>query len=251
MRIISLGWGVQSFTLAAMAALGDLPKVDCAIHADTGFESQLTYQFADRWRWWLHDKGVIVHTVRENNQVVTDRIGGEIFIPAFTNTPSSNGGQLRRQCTQRWKIAPMRRFIQKKRKGQPVEQWVGISLDEFQRMRESDVKYITNRYPLIEMRMTRSDCEKWLIARGIEVPPKSACTFCPYHNTAEWRRIKSNEHDWEEAVNTDHRIRKVRPPYDLFVHPSRKPLDEIDFRTAEEKGQLSLWDNECSGICGV
>jgi hypothetical protein len=34
---ISLGWGVQSFTLAAMVALGELPPVDVAIHADVHF----------------------------------------------------------------------------------------------------------------------------------------------------------------------------------------------------------------------
>lgn len=35
LRVISLGWGVQSWSLAAMAALGEIPRVDYAIHADT------------------------------------------------------------------------------------------------------------------------------------------------------------------------------------------------------------------------
>ena len=43
---LSLGWGVQSFTLAAMAALGELPPIDLAIHADTGHEAQGTYDHA-------------------------------------------------------------------------------------------------------------------------------------------------------------------------------------------------------------
>jgi len=33
--VISLGWGVQSFGLVAMSALGVLPKVDYAVHGDT------------------------------------------------------------------------------------------------------------------------------------------------------------------------------------------------------------------------
>ena len=49
MKAISLGWGVQSFTLAAMSALGELEPVDVAIHADTTHESKLTYEFAARW----------------------------------------------------------------------------------------------------------------------------------------------------------------------------------------------------------
>jgi hypothetical protein len=251
-RIISLGWGVQSFTLAVMSALGDLPKIDAAVHADTTYESILTYQFAERWTDWLEANGVKVVTVKnEKNEIITNRVGGKIFIPAFTNTPSSNGGQLRRQCTQRWKIAPLRRWLQAHRNGAPVEQWLGISLDEFQRMRDSDVKYVANVYPLIDNKMTRANCVKYLESKGIEVPPKSACTFCPYHNTAEWRRIAKTPEDWGKAVALDEQIRTIRPPYDLFVHPSRKPLAKVDLRTAEDKGQMSLWDAECAGLCGV
>jgi len=35
LRVLSLGWGVQSWTLAAMIALKELPPIDYAIHADT------------------------------------------------------------------------------------------------------------------------------------------------------------------------------------------------------------------------
>jgi NAD(P)H dehydrogenase (quinone) len=36
-----------------------------------------------------------------------------------------------------------------------------------------------------------------------------------------------------------------------FVHRSCKPLDEIDFRSAEDAGPMSMFDDECAGICGV
>ena len=252
MKILSLGWGVQSFTLAVMAALGDIEQIDAAVNADTLHESILTYQFASRWTEWLQEHGVKIVTVHnEKNEIITDRVGGEIFIPAFTNTPSSNGGQLRRQCTQRWKIAPLRRWLQLNRNKERVQMLIGISTDEFQRMRDSDVKYIDNVYPLIDLDMSRKDCEKYLTTHGLEIPPKSACTFCPYHNQAEWKRAMKTPEDYAEAVEIDNRIRKIRPPFDLFVHPSRKPLASIDFRTLEEKGQMNLWDAECTGICGI
>lgn len=250
MKAISLGWGVQSFTLAAMSALGDLEPVDVAIHADTTHESKLTYEFATRWAPWLEERGVRVVTVSDQQQASTVA-SFKTDIPAFTVGNSETGGILRRQCTQRWKIAPMRQWLQANRNGAQVEQWLGISLDEFQRMKDSDRKYVVHRWPLIEKRMTRLDCVTWLDRHGIEVPPKSACTFCPFHSTSEWRRIKQVPEDWAEAVAVDEAIRKVRPPYDLYVHPARIPLVDIDLRSETDRGQLSLWDAECSGICGV
>jgi len=252
-KALSLGWGVQSFTIAAMCALKEIENVDYAIHADTNFENMLTYRFARAWSDWLEIRGVRVITVKNEkpNEVITNRVGGEIFIPAFTNTPSSQGGRLRRQCTQRWKIAPVRRWLQTNRNKEPVEMWIGISTDEAARMKPSGVKYITNRWPLIELGMSRKDCERWLQDRGIEVPVKSSCVFCPFHNTDEWRATKKIICNWNKVVDIDRRIRKVRPPYDLFVHPARKPIETVDMRTMEEKGQIRLWDEECTGMCGL
>lgn len=252
MKVLSLGWGVQSWTLAAMVALGEIEPVDYMIHADTTHEASWTYKHAKKWTSWLLQHGQsVITTVNPDAKKLNafDRHGG-IFIPAYTYNGKTNG-QLHRQCTGAWKIAPMRRKTQKLRNGEPVEMWLGITLDEFQRMKESDVKYITNRWPLIEMKMTRFDCVRWLESHGLEIPNRSSCTFCPYHSTREWQKIKQSPADWESAVEHDEVIRKARPPFDLFVHPARIPLVEVDLRTAEEKGQMSLWDNECYGICGI
>lgn len=254
MRVISLGWGVQSFTLAAMAALGDIEPVDYAVFADTRYESILTYRFAVKNMGWLKEHGVNFQMVRgKDNPIVISRGGGEIYIPAFTESNNASGGMLRRQCTQRWKVAPIRRFIQSQRNGQPVDMLLGISADEWQRMRDSNVKYITNSYPLIDKKMSRTDCMRWLDEHGLEIPPKSACYFCPFHTTKEWDRIKQTS-DWEKVVETDRMIRNARPSalgLRLYLHASRQPIDEVDFRSAEEKGQMTLWNNECSGVCGV
>lgn len=251
LKVLSLGWGVQSFTLAVMVALGELEPIDYALHADTTHESRLTYEFAKRWAPWLEENGVRVATVKPKHADPVDNGYGQEDPPFYSLSETGKPGQGKRQCTSQWKIYPLRRFIQSVRNKSLVEQWIGISLDEFRRMKDSDVKYITNRWPLIEKKMTRNDCKAWLKARGIEIPPRSSCTFCPFHSTEEWRRIKENASDWQEAVGVDLAIRNIRFPLRIFVHPSRKPLEEVDFRTAEEKGQLSLWDNECTGICGV
>lgn len=251
MRVLSLGWGVQSFTLAAMVALGELEPVDAAIHADTTHEASGTYTFAARWTPWLEERGIRVVTVSANRKPEPVDEWGGMMIPGYTVTPKGDG-QMSRQCTDKWKRATLRRWLQANRNGQPVEMWLGISLDEYQRMKDSDVKYITHRWPLIERKMTRHDCARWLEAHGLETPPKSACVFCPYHNSAAWHDLKTNGNgDWTKAVEVDRAIRKARPPYDLFVHPARIPLEDVDLRTPQERGQLELWDAECSGLCGV
>lgn len=248
-RVLSLGWGVQSWTLAAMAALGDIPKVDVAIHADTLHERANTYLFAREWALWLDQRGVRVVTVSDRQQDGTADKWGGVFIPAFTHDGRS-AGMLRRQCTERWKIRPMRRWLRENLPGH-VDLLIGISTDEALRQKPSDVQYVTNTWPLIELGMSRADCVAYLKDRGLPVPTKSSCTFCPFHDTAEWRDVKSDPVDWNEAVSVDNALRNLRPPYPLFVHPSRTPLYSVDLRTAEEHGQLRLWDEECSGVCGV
>lgn len=55
------------------------------------------------------------------------------------------------RSTREYKLDPIRRKVRELHEAagrRPVEQWLGISLDEIGRMRTSDVRYITHRYPL-------------------------------------------------------------------------------------------------------
>ena len=116
LRIISLGWGVQSWTLAAMSALDELPKIDYAIHADTTHEAAATYAHAEKWTPWLEHHGIKVVTVAPSKpDVMRDWTTKAVMIPAYTINGSDSStnefGQIRRQCTNDWKIQPIRRFI--------------------------------------------------------------------------------------------------------------------------------------------
>lgn len=245
MKIISLGWGVQSFTLAAMVALGELEPIDAAIHSDTTYDSILTYKFAEKYTPWLEERGVKVITVKADDTDVIDRKYNHVQIPAFTN----QGGMGKRQCTTAWKIKPVRRKIRELSGGKPVEQWIGISLDEIQRANSSGVKYVTNRFPLIEKRMRRSDCVIWLENNELEIPPKSACVFCPYHGLKEWRKTKAVDEDWQEAIRIDEEIRHVsNNGLTNYLTNKRVPLVDLDLSTPEELGQIN-WIDECSGTC--
>lgn len=266
---LALGWGRQSVALACMMALDEIPRVDYLLHADTGHEMSGTYEYARRMTPWLGERGLTVVTVEGRRREVVVKDWGKrgdsehtrvsIQIPAFTvaNADPTSHGQTRRQCTEDWKIAPQRRFLNQelrrrglKRNPGIVEAHMGISSDEYFRMRDSDVQYIVNRYPLIERRMTRRGCEAWLAAHDIPLPPKSACTFCPLHSRALWRKLKrAGGPDWQEAVAVDQAIRDRRDLHTLYVHPLRRPLPEA-VEIPEDAGQLRLDEGPCdSGYC--
>ncbi len=247
-RIISLGWGVQSFTLAAMAAMGEIPAVDLALHADTTYEHRGTYDFAARWVGWLGARGVPVATVRAENHDLFNKSGG-VLLPLYTGHFKVRG-QFHRQCTQKWKIWPMRRrMVQHQREG--VHLLIGISTDEWKRMKGSNRKYLTHEWPLIDLGMSRADCVSWLESKGLEVPPKSSCTFCPYQARRYWLEMaRQGGPDWDQALRVDTLVRKARPPDDLFVHPERVALADLTGRSASEP-ETDFFENECSGFCGV
>lgn len=275
---LSLGWGVQSFTLAAMDALRscdcelcqrwslrDFPALDAAIHADTTWEREITYLFAHAMSPWLRERNVALVTVSDAKQAArvveqsdppfftlapkatdspsapADPGNSNVFMPAYSLdksgrrlTARKRKGQLKRQCTGRWKIEPIRRWLRLamrerkiKRVRGAVEQWLGISMDELERAKDSDVQYIQHRYPLLELGMSRADCKTWLLAHNLPIPPKSRCKFCPYQDRNSWRRQRAmGGKDWAVAVQVDAAIRDKRPPHPLFVHRGRLPLEQ-------------------------
>jgi hypothetical protein len=217
---------------------------------------QATYEFAKEWTPWLRERGVNVITVCAHNNDVFSHTPEKnipvVYIPAFTQDGDGHvNGMLKRECTQDWKVAPMREYLRVYRRDAVIEMWLGITIDEIQRMRHSDVKYIVNRYPLIEKRMSRTNCVMWLQNNGIDVPSKSSCVFCPFHKTGDWCYMKdAGGRDWRDAITTDELIRKARPPYDLFLFDGCVPLASIT--TPKEAGQLEMPLDVCdSGYCFV
>ncbi len=264
LHILSLGAGVQSSTLALMASAGEVtPMPGAAIFADTRAEPAAVYEWLD---WLTPRLAFPVYRVCNGAGLSTNvrrplRHGYKVAVPAYTESEAGNG-QIRRQCTHEFKIVPIVRQIrallgiQHRPAGMTVRAilWLGISLDEVYRMKPNRVPWIENRWPLIEARMTRADCLAWMEAHGYRRPPRSACVFCPFHSNREWRHLRdSDSTGWQDALTVDQLIRGgVRGTKErLYLHRSLRPLDEVDLSTEQEHGQLELWGEECTGMCGV
>lgn len=175
---ISLGGGVQSTVLTLLAEEGRFgARPDLAIWADTGWDPP---SVRDRVEWVAGQVSFPVRVVSASTSLADDtranrapeRAGGTVgfyAIPAHVTMPDGKKGMTRRTCTRYYKIEPivaeLRRWLgYEPRQRIPVGsavQWLGISYDELHRMKQPvdpRQKWIERRWPLIDLRMTRSDC---------------------------------------------------------------------------------------------
>ena len=271
---ISFGAGVQSTALLVASALGlhGVPKADCAIFADPGWEGDGTYENVKRMTAWSTERGIACHIVRSGNierallgEEAARQSGFLVSIPAFTRGADGSVGMLRRQCTDHYKIEPIQRKVRellglkpRQRTKKKALALIGISLDEaVMRVKPSRVSYIVNAHPLVDAGLTRYGCLKLIQEHGLSDPGKSACLGCPYHGDRQWRALAANDPaGFERACRVDEKIRDltragVTSP--VYLHRSLQPLRDLPF--AERAGQGKLFEDsfheECAGVCGV
>jgi hypothetical protein len=269
--LLSLGAGIQSTSLALLAAEGALGRIDGMVFADTGWEPRAVYAHLERLeREVLKPVGIPLHRVSSGN-IRNDALNPAsrfATIPLYVKNPDGGNGMLRRQCTGQYKVKPIKEKVRELLgapypiripRGVYVEQWIGISLDEVHRAKDSDVAYMRNRHPLLEMRWTRDDCIDFLKSRGWGATPKSACLGCTYHSNAQWRALRDTSPDeWADVVAFDDAIRAGNARAnaagnpllgEAFLHRSRVPLDQapIDRLTHAEQAVLNttapLWSD--------
>jgi len=263
LRILSLGAGVQSTTLLRMIIHGELPMIDHAIFSDTGWEPQAVYDHLDVLKGECADAGIPLHIVSNGNirEDTLDLDKRSAALPVHLLNPDGSEALARRQCTAEYKLKPL---VEKQRelaglkpgercKEHRITTIIGISWDEMQRMKDPMFSWIRNEYPLVDNYIKRHDCIRWNTDHGYPPPPRSSCIGCPFHSNAEWRAIRADPELWAEAVAFDEAIRAPQKNRQsvAFLHRQRVPLVEADIRSEEEKGQGTLFDIECEGMCGI
>lgn len=275
LTILSLGCGIQSSTIAEMIVEGELPQVDFAIFADTGDEPDYVLSQRD----YLKDRlaSVDIPLVTVHKESIIDALfrakGRFASIPVYTILDGS-AGMIRRQCTREYKIELIEKFTRIKllemgyakeskhtpphiliKKDYGTTTWLGISLDEAIRMNRNKVEWITNEWPLINLRMTRLDCVNWLNSKSLPVPKKSACRICPFHSHAHWKWMKENRpEDWTHVVKVDNFLRTSNNftaglKGKLYLYRNTIPLEDIDF--SKDDQQTNFFDMCDEGYCFI
>ena len=279
-RILSLGAGVQSSTLALMIQKGEVPMVDCGIFADTGAEPKSVYDWINFLRKQCSFPIYVVKysNLDEDIRLAANGNSKSFSIPFYAvHRETKEKVLLSRQCTEKYKIKPIikkvRELLGYSRgqrvylKNNKVEMLLGISRDEMVRMRTNRLRYIENQYPLInDFRMNRQDCLEWMNKNKYPLPKKSACYFCPFHSNGTWIEMKREQpEEFKKAVQLDHMIRDMeisknpevssKYNHEFFLHRNCVPLDEAVGNDKQQElfpPHLDPFNNVCDeGMCGV
>lgn len=200
-RAISYGGGTQSTALLVLAAEG---KVDFRtfLFANVGEDSEnpetIAYvrEYAEPFAA-LHPplelREVRKWTRDGRPQTLMQRIKASERSNPIPVRMGPGGSPANRTCTAEFKIRVIEKEL--RRRGATRERkaivGIGISTDEPGRIgSEVDPRtpYQLRRYPLIELGLSRGDCQEIIRRAGLPVPPRSACYFCPFHSAEEWRR---------------------------------------------------------------
>ena len=205
-RFLSYGGGVQSTAMILMIKDGLIEKPDAIIFSDTGSERVETKELIENQIEPLcRSLNVPFHTVTSHLGKLDEYYKSRNAIPIIGT----------RHCTQKFKIRPIRRFVRtivgNGRGKLLAECMLGITTDESHRESESDVIWMRNSFPLLEMGISRQDCLDYLSNNGLQVI-KSGCFMCPYQSGDEWLEIRESFPElWDRALTLEDSYFKARP----------------------------------------
>lgn len=264
LRCFSYGGGVQSTAALVLAAQR---KIDFPVFlfSNVGDDSEHpdTLRYVEEVaKPYAKEQGIELYELRRTisrgaragqTETIYERITRpgtrSLLIPVYLE----GAGPGQRGCTSDFKIKVVARWQRERgaTKTAPAIVGLGISIDEYQRMRtDSGIAWQRLEYPLIDLRMTRADCERTIRAAGLPVPPKSSCYFCPFHSMATWHHLKRVRPDlFDKAVVLERRMNEVAAERNDAVYLTRKlrPLDQV---VGDQLDMFDDVDDACeSGFC--
>lgn len=264
MKILSCGAGMQSTALALMSCANklileekaqnfdftytqEIPIYDAILFCDLGLEPSWVINqvhFIKSACEWAEIPFYIIKSPLYEDYV--DNFGKRrvVSIPFWSIDENGKRGKMMRNCTLDYKINLMIKFVRLNllgyRKGQRIksedikahEMHLGFSKEEERRCKENPHKMFVNKFPLVEMNLTRVDNyayikEVW----GLDTKA-SACCFCPFHTNYFFAYIKENDKEnHEKIVAFDEMLEREQPNTKirsrLYISRSRKRISEL------------------------
>ena len=165
-KFIAFGAGQCSSVLPFI-----LNEYDAIIFADTGWEHPLTYE-------WI-------------------KIVQELFPDKFVRIETNMPGDINHHppiCTKKYKVEPIRRYLRSIGITNAIK-YLGMTIDEENRVHDNSIKWVKHEYPLVRMKMSRKDCQKYLLEHVGFVPLRSGCTICKYHKGIKFEKVPTLE-EW-------------------------------------------------------
>ena len=245
MITMSYGGGKQTVAMITLVLEGKLPRPDLIVMADTGREVKTTFEYLDRVvQPALREVGLRVEIAGHEYSHHDLYKSGDLLLPTFTR---QNGtiGKMPTFCSDEGKQRVIRRWL-RERGVNDTDVWLGISLDEAERMKDSGLNWYRHVYPLIELvPMHRSQCVTQIQKFGWEVPNKSRCYMCPNQSALAWKDLKRRaDGDFDKAVQLENEVRQK--DQHVYFHPLAIPLEQA---VEQSKLQKDMFDGCDSGYC--
>jgi 3'-phosphoadenosine 5'-phosphosulfate sulfotransferase (PAPS reductase)/FAD synthetase len=229
MNILNYGGGRQTVALCILVAQGRYTRPDRVVIADTSREKTSTWDYLEEvTRPLLATIGLTVE-VAPHSLAYVDLYGhnGDLLLPVYTQT-----GKFSAYCSTEWKA----RVVQRHLRAQGIKDytsWIGFAYDERRRIKSTEGR----AFPLVDLMLTKADCQQIIRDAGLPMPPPSACWMCPNMGNEEWRDVRDKyPDDFEKACLVDEEVRaedKERGGSGVWLHASRVPLREADLEAVD------------------
>lgn len=231
--MLSYGAGVNTNALMVLLIRKKMP-LDIAVFADTGAELPETYAYLNIAHRYLKAHGIELKIVKSKNGTLYDTCKRRSVIPS----------KIWRWSTRDYKIRPIYGFYRSV--GTHITEYVGIAYDEIERMKDSREEYVTTKYPLVDLKMTREDCIEVIKSAHLPIPVKSGCFFCPFQDIPRWQALYLKHRNLYRQAMRLEEFSKHFPEQKLNSHTLRG-LVTSQFRNGNQTRTLS--DEPCGAYC--
>lgn len=248
-----------------------VPIYDAVLFCDLGAEREWVYAQVTFIAKQCETAGIPFYVLRGKNlfndyaaNYGTKRV---CTIPFWSLDAKGKKGKMTRHCTIDYKIVQMQNFVKWVLLGYPKgarlkvediqahEMHIGFTAEEQRRMFTSKHRLFVNKFPMVEMNVTRADNyayvkETW----GMETRG-SACLFCPFHTNYFFKECKETcPSDYHKILTIDGLLENKLPDARIgvpnsrvFISKSRKRIRDIcnedcqDAKTFDYQG-TQIWN---------